>query len=100
MAAATSPPGLRVVAAVPCFVCGKELEAVSEMSPMQPYGGLMCHAPGNYGSRVHDPVYEHGSYNGSLMFLICDECITAGKDRVRQVYIEPSHPKAKYREWS
>lgn len=93
---AENPPGQTAATLVPCFVCGKELEAVSVLSPMQPYGGLICTASGNYGSRIHDPAFPEDQ---RLMFLICDDCFKAGRERVRRMQTERRRPKIEYVDW-
>ncbi len=56
--------------ALPCIVCGAELENVTDDSENQPYEGTAFLTHGHYGSTAFDPF--DGSY---LEVNICDACL-------------------------
>ncbi len=75
---------------ITCLLCGKQLDPVvpnnqfygemgndANVPNVQPYGGVMFVAEGNYGSTVHDPI-EGGN---ALVAIVCDECLLAHQDR-------------------
>lgn len=68
----------------PCFMCGKELTAVSKTDEKsnQPYDGVAFRANGNFGSAVFDPEPdEEPALRAEIN--ICDDCLVAHRDRVR-----------------
>lgn len=75
---------------LPCIVCRKELPAVLEDLPNQPYGGTVFTSHGQYGSTVYDPFNPY--YR--LELNVCDPCLieagTAGV--VEEVYTKHSAP--------
>lgn len=56
---------------VKCFICSKFLK----MDHGNPMDGIICHAYGNYGSTVFDPIM-----GGYLIFVICDNCFRKKKE--------------------
>jgi hypothetical protein len=68
---------------VSCIVCGTKLAfagPTGEAVRLQPYNGLVCFAPGNYGSTLFDPSGNEGGQR--LVFIICDNCMRERSDRV------------------
>lgn len=64
-----------------CFKCGGELELVHKDTPDQCHGGVTFETHGNYGSTVFDPV----DATMSLVIVICDDCLVAGRTEVAQL---------------
>lgn len=63
-----------------CLACEKELE-VGQHGIV--YGATCWTTPGNYGSRVYDPMLE----NTYLEAFICDECLARKKSLVEEVTV-------------
>lgn len=62
--------------ALPCIVCGKQLQNEFETATNQPRDGCAFQSHGHYGSTVWDPM--DGRF---LEFNVCDECLhAAGED--------------------
>lgn len=61
---------------IPCFKCGRKLEAVCDNSD-QPYGGTLFRTYGHYGSTFFDPM--DGQY---LELIICDPCLEDGSSNL------------------
>lgn len=67
-----------MVDALPCLVCGAQLQRVIDNSEVQPSDGVMLSTYGNYGSTVFDPM------NGNcLYFNLCDDCLVKAGDQGR-----------------
>ena len=66
--------------ALPCIICGKELEQIMSGSYNHPNHACVGQSYGNYGSTVFDPM--DGSF---LEFNICDPCLIAHKKSIRIV---------------
>ena len=64
----------------PCLVCGKALESVGGPNGMQPSGGIMCLAMGNYGSTQLDDLLSE-----PVEFNVCDECFVWQSARIGPV---------------
>jgi hypothetical protein len=65
-----------------CFKCGKKLESAfgePDDGHRIPNNGLIFGAPGNYGSRVYDPVMGAPD----LVIWICDDCMREHHDLVQ-----------------
>jgi hypothetical protein len=58
--------------ALPCLVCGRELEAVSDKDPVQPHDAVTFRAYGQFGSTVFDP-----QDSSQLYVNVCDACLAA-----------------------
>ena len=58
-----------------CIVCDKELEQIFDDAPLQPNGGIMCIAEGNYGSTELDDIIDR-----PMLFHMCDECFKTKRD--------------------
>jgi len=67
--------------ALPCLVCGKELEQIDSGSFNHPNNACACYTHGNYGSCVFDPLNDYHL----LEFNVCDECLVKYKDSIRLV---------------
>lgn len=66
--------------ALPCIVCDKTLEAVSDTDPVQPHEAVTFRAYGQYGSTVFDP-----QDSSQLYINVCDTCL-AEKGRAGAVW--------------
>ena len=64
--------------ALPCIVCGRELDNVFSESENQPNNGLAFSSHGHYGSTVFDPM--DGTY---LEITVCDRCLTKAGEQGR-----------------
>lgn len=67
--------------AINCFRCNKQLDAAapdSDRLPIQPYGGVMFRAGGNYGSTIWDPQVR----SWELHIIICDDCMLQNKQNI------------------
>ena len=79
--------------ALPCIVCGRELEGCS--LPNQPLDGLSFYTRGAYGTTLFDPM--DGSY---IELNVCDPCLSAAGARGRVLHYAgsgktgPWHPPA------
>ena len=57
---------------LPCFACGKKLlAAIKKNTNNQPSGAVCFRAPGQYGSRLFDPMND----NEYIEVNICDACL-------------------------
>src|SRR4051794_10900173 len=67
--------------ALPCVVCGCELEDVGHGGGdgNQPYAGTAFQSHGHYGSTIYDPM--DGRY---IEINICDPCLRDPGERVRE----------------
>jgi hypothetical protein len=52
------------------------------------WGGILCHARGNYGSHVYDPINDEGKY---LEFCICDQCLEKKAKLINWIQIRTIH---------
>lgn len=68
----------------PCIVCGAQMRPVDEHAPGQPDFGLIFTAKGQFGSRVFDDIPAR--YR--LKVIICDPCLLAKADHIRQMEIQ------------
>ncbi len=77
---------------IPCLVCGSSLDIDESDVPLlrrkdgmlscqMVQDGVVCHALGNYGSTVFDPM-DRAPTKG---FAICDPCFRERQDRMRDV---------------
>jgi hypothetical protein len=79
-----------------CFKCEKVLDNVFKDTPYrQPDRGLTFSAPGNYGSRVYDPVHQAPR----LVVWICDDCVVKHKDLVQVMYVKNPEPEEVWMEF-
>ena len=68
------------VDALPCIVCGKELENIfGEESDNQPYEGTAFQSEGHYGSTIWDPMDR-----AYIEITVCDDCLRAKSAQVLQ----------------
>lgn len=75
---------------VNCFKCAKKLEPVfgdQDNNYRTPRNGLIFGAPGNYGSRVYDPVMSAPD----LVIWICDDCMRTYRDLVAMRDVVSNH---------
>jgi hypothetical protein len=81
---------------LPCIVCGFQPKPVTG-SGYQPLGALMFDAgSGHYGSGVWDTMNSWRS----LAINVCDDCLTARRDRVAVVErTPPARPEVQFVQW-
>jgi len=66
-----------------CIVCLTQLYFAgpeSRENKIQPYGGLVCSATGNFGSTLFDPPQIEEQEE--LVFLLCDNCLKERRENV------------------
>lgn len=89
-------------AALPCLVCGRELESVAsdEQTPNHPYKGTVFTTHGHYGSTVFDsmPLALAEEY---LEITVCDGCLVKHRDRILHARLVARERKRfDYKSWN
>lgn len=74
---------------LPCIICDKTLSDVGSGDVNHPYGAVVFHAMGQYGSTAFDPMDS-----SFLEINVCDECLLKAADKNRILLREPARTKS------
>lgn len=83
--------------ALPCVVCGRELENIFEDVENQPSGGTSFSSSGHYGSTAFDSM----TARVQLELNFCDPCLTSLRERGRiAIVAETTKRTFEYKIWN